>query len=548
MSGSGLESRIKPKLKSNLTNEFDEESTRPKVKEDPTESLKDRIAALKKQYDNDTEISTSMGELLIKTGIFGSFNVKDVTALTDNKALQAMTVEEMDLFLRRLQEVVKNVTKGGKLLGIHLHMEKNEVTRNNEWIQFILEQMEVTLIELEEKIEKLASGEDKQDENNIKLKKLKKQREELVTEKITIMVYYEELGLEGLIENIKEIQDFESMKVLKECILQGNQKLLQILSLLRINEEIKNDIRDALLNPNGKTKEGGIVDVMGWANSAVIVINRIRTRIIKVTELMYYNKSKELQDLVIDFNNLGDGGFKKIIAEVDKMQEQLEWFGYELVGNNSKKDFSGLIKKNRDGLFWDLLMKLTAGEVEKNKTASGKNFIKIRDRLVILCQSVHNSDETVEQKKCLLYAGLLEIDACTSYEPPEGKEDKEGWTLNVNDKGKKERSKDKGKYPKKEYFCNDVLRKGFCSKPGCKYKGMSQSEYNAREICPYEKSKIGSCKSRNYCMRLHPNDPEKMTEEMKKKCVHHGGGANKGSGESTNAAEEVETDKSGARE
>lgn len=558
-SGTGLETRASRGSLSNdgtdLAAAFQMEarSVSEVVSEEEDEaSMKRQIEELMlKEKGATSSLLSPMGRQEIVTGKYGNMHIKELTSLTNDRGVNEMKLEDLDLFMRRLQEILKTVTKGGRALPMNLLIDQNESNKINKLIEFILEQIDVALfgfykdIEDEESNKKTKKDGDDNDDS-IKLENLKRQRDILIKEKATISVYYKQKGVEGLVQRADELKEFEAFKTLKEMVFHGNQKLLELLLLLKINEGTKADIMYAIDNPYGKTKTGGMIDVFGLANSASTVFDRLRTRINLVTVPMFVKHSHKLMNKEINFDELDNGGFKKYLTERDKDLKEVMWMMDEILSQAGGVDFSGLFPDFELVMFWDLLMKIEPNALEENSTSKGnKNYEKTKDQLARAYQRMTNSKATVKEKYGELQAQLFQIDVLTKYEKKVGtKDNKKDFALNVNGKEKnlsKRNGKDKAKFKETKRaepkgMCNDVLRSGFCSKKGCKYKGMTQLEYNSRQVCFKEASEAGSCPNGNFCLRLHPNDPEKMTDEMKRKCEHL---KNK-NGESVNAADEEE--------
>lgn len=536
MSTAGLESRVKSKQNDddktsrNLGKDFNEDSEQRQVRKDLDMKAITELA----EHINNEKIPTTMGEKeqAMVSGIWkGSLS----------KGMDIGNVDEMEtdekygLFLK-LGESLSGYTKGDQRMGLEIHLEMNEEKRNDKWIEMCIIDAQSVLIKVKESIEKESTGDEAADAKNKKLGRLTEEKNKLGIELATIKYYYSTLnGIEGIVEHAEDMKDFISFNLLRTKMMLGNEKVLNVLSTLKVSEETSSDIQQAKENPLGQVKQGGLADKLELASSATKMIDRIRTKLRVVTPSMYMAQKQVVQDLNINYDNFKeDGGFKGHLRKLNKETEKRDWMGREVQGGARGIKLDGLIQDNYSlEDYWELLEKIGGISVTRNKTTGSGNYLLVQNRLLALYQEVQTSKLEVREKLQLLQTRLLEIDSNTQYL---GK--KKEFTLNTYEKpvGKpasKPAGKGKGK-GKGERFCIGILRKGQCDRPGCEYKTMNQQEYNEREECGSMK-KNGSCSFGTKCKYRHPNDPKEMTKAMMSECVHNG----RGTGRSANAAEEI---------
>jgi len=545
----------------NLSGQFDQEMKNGKsLKERIEEKAKELIELEKKEGD----ACDIFGIKIMRTAAWNSTD-KSTPEIIKEADTVMIKEQKMRSFQTLLEMNNKNrPDKGGVVyMGLHLHGASNAAARFGGAVALALENVangiDIAKLKLEKLEGRLTKGtksagasDDIKDKKDAKEKKGHQHEDEEINEI--------NMDLKQQINNIREqIESAVAEKAVVESIMSTEEGLNAIL----IDDEVKDMVIDSKLFESVVTmlQEGdylGLQMVITRTDDKSIITDAIRAmkqplmddadgfnktfgipigctsmmkRILDTKYASYeeYTKLKrKLVEWYIDFDKIGKGGLKGQMDELEKIYDKVSALG-ETLADTDPGNHHGL-PNQLEHLYWIALPKLHQSKNE-NPTVEGANALAVQQAVLRIYTDAKKEQGTPGEKFKLLMTALksedeLNVDTYIKYQKKETRD----WTLNVQERGKGRGGKGiigtggKGKGGGGKGTCGNQARKGFCTKVGCGYQGLTPEQYKMRGDCRAEKTKEG-CKY-FACRYKHSTDPPIINNEMMSKCVHQRGKGN----------------------
>lgn len=432
---------------------------------------------------------------LMKIGAMknGQWNNESKSSFKDNKSKFILNGELAYKVRQKVFELkgkVSHLTKNGMNVGITTLFIVDPLERIKAQIKIALTANHKAICEIRETNKKGAAQLIRE---RIKLNKI-----------LNIEVPFEE-------QVIEEIKGTETGMWMIAAINESNEKLATI-----INQDFNYGPVNQLLNQtmsggDGNTPKHTYDYMLGIGDGANTAIKMLMSGGKKITFIEFEKCLQELNSRHLDYSKMGeDGNLETQLSELKNDIYELELMKEDL---SKQGKFRGLLETPI--YFTTLLRKL--GDTS-NPTRSHANYTNNQVGWQMAYREAYQKNMKADNTVMLLserqkYLEDLMIGVVTGGQMTKKKNESptgnggggKPFALNTNNMKKK--------YPA---YCGQVMRKGYCTRKGCKFEGMTKAEHEARLPCR-EMAK-GNCRFKTNCRFAHPGD--KYDES--KPCVHRG--------------------------